>query len=71
VPKQSLEAAPGEEFYIVFHIADDATNPQAVPRGALQDSTGTAWFDNLSLTEGTDDGSLTVTGGDQTLEVTQ
>ena len=56
---------------IAFHVADTATNPQAVPRGEIQQGTGTAWFDNLSLTEGTDDGSLTVTGGDQTLQVTQ
>ena len=56
---------------IAFHVADTATNPQAVPRGEIQQGTGTAWFDNLSLTEGTDDGSLTVTGGDQTLAVTQ
>lgn len=56
---------------VVFTVSGAANNPQAVPRGTIQQGTGTAWFDNISLTEGTDDGSLTVTGGDQTLAVTQ
>jgi hypothetical protein len=56
---------------VAFSVADDATNPQGVPRGEIQQGSGTAWFDNMSLTEGTSDGSLTVTGGDQSLEVTK
>jgi hypothetical protein len=54
---------------IVFSVSPDAENPQAVPRGQVQRATGIAWFDNFSLTEGTADGSLTITGGDQPLEV--
>jgi hypothetical protein len=42
---------------------------EAWVRGELQQATGVAWFDNLSLTEGTEDGSLTLTGGDQALSV--
>ena len=56
---------------VAFSVADDATDPQGVPRGEIQQGSGTAWFDNLSLTEGSADGSLTVTGGDQSLEVTK
>jgi hypothetical protein len=56
---------------VAFHVADDASDPQGVPRGEIQQGSGTAWFDNLSLTEGTADGSLTVTGGDSPLEVTK
>jgi carboxypeptidase family protein len=56
---------------VAFNVAEDATNPQGVPRGEIQQGSGTAWFDNLSLTEGTEDGSLTLTGGDQSLEVTK
>jgi hypothetical protein len=55
---------------VVFQVSADASSPVGYIRGEIQQSTGTAWFDNISLTEGTDDGSLTVTGGDQALEVT-
>jgi hypothetical protein len=39
------------------------------PRAEIMDAAGTAWFDNLALTEGAEDGCLTVTEGDQTLAV--
>jgi hypothetical protein len=55
---------------IRFSIAEDADGPRAVPRGEIQQATGIAWFDNFSLTEGTLDGSLTVTSPEQSLEVT-
>lgn len=55
---------------VTFQIAEDADDPVAVPRGEIQQGTGIAWFDNFSLTEGTTDGSLTVTSPEQTIEVT-
>jgi hypothetical protein len=51
--------------------ADGGDSPTAHSRGEMQQATGVAWFDNMSLTEGTVDGSLTVTGGDSALEVTK
>jgi hypothetical protein len=51
--------------------ADGGDSPTAHSRGEIQQATGVAWFDNLSLTEGPADGSLTVTGGDSSLEVTK
>jgi hypothetical protein len=59
---------------LVFRTSDQTDNGanhlDAFIRGEIQQSTGTAWFDNLTLTEGTEDGSLTLTGGDQVLQVT-
>lgn len=55
---------------ISFRVAEDADGPLAVPRGEIQQATGIAWFDNFSLTEGTEDASLTVTSSDRALEVT-
>jgi hypothetical protein len=55
---------------VVFRTGDDADGPRAVPRGQIQQGTGIAWFDNISLTEGTQDGSLTVTSADQSIEIT-
>jgi len=55
---------------VTFRIAEDADSPQAVPRGEIQQGTGIAWFDNFALTEGSLDGSLTVTSPEQSLEVT-
>jgi hypothetical protein len=55
---------------ITFKIAEDADSPRGVPRGEIQQGTGIAWFDNFSLTEGAEDGSLTVTSPDQTVEIT-
>jgi hypothetical protein len=55
---------------ITFKIAEDADGPRAVPRGEIQQGKGIAWFDNFSLTEGAQDGSLTVTSADQTVEIT-
>ncbi|HEY3281767.1 MAG TPA: carboxypeptidase regulatory-like domain-containing protein [Armatimonadota bacterium] len=49
---------------------ENGQTPTAHSRAQLQMATGTAWFDNLSLTQGDGDGSLTVTGGDQPLSVT-
>jgi hypothetical protein len=54
---------------IAFQTTEDTRRPTAHCRGEIQQGTGTAWFDNMSLTQGAVDGSLTVTGGDQTLEV--
>jgi hypothetical protein len=51
--------------------ADGGDSPTAHSRGEIQQATGVAWFDNMSLTEGTADGSLTVTGGDSSMEVTK
>lgn len=56
---------------VAFSTTEDGGDaPTAHSRAVIQQSTGVAWFDNMSLTEGTADGSLTVTGGDSSLDVT-
>lgn len=55
---------------IAFETTANGRQVVAHCRGEIQQGTGIAWFDNLALTEGSQDGSLTVTSTGQTLEVT-
>ena len=55
---------------IAFATTANGRHPIAHCRGEIQQGTGLAWFDNLALTEGPEDGSLTVTSAGHTLEVT-
>ena len=55
---------------VAFETTANGRQVVAHCRGEIQQGTGIAWFDNLALTEGSEDGSLTVTSADQMLEVT-
>jgi hypothetical protein len=55
---------------IAFATTANGGHPIAYCRGEIQQGTGLAWFDNLALTEGPEDGGLTVTSADHLLEVT-
>lgn len=48
---------------VTIAVSEDADNPEVHVRGQIYAAKGTAWFDNLSLSEAEEDGSLTVTGG--------
>jgi hypothetical protein len=56
-------------MWVACCVAGRGSRLRGHPRGEIMDATGTAWFNHRALTEGAEDGSLTVTGGDQTLEV--